>query len=298
MVGQLAAAGGKHPQRMFVATLNRAAFHDLVNDLSVPLATRCRIRQCSQVGALKFQHAVPTTPERTLGNAAYLANWRHCYGLDQPELFAGTRCHSRCPTHGPDRAIDQDDFATGAHCLSCRTSCHRLRRHNNYGRNVLKPFYVDMGYEYDDSDIYCHLDSGKRIDATCRDFSRTARPVGIDITVGCPACPSYVCDSAARSATHVTDALERGKRAKHGDACARANLDLLPAALTSYGGWGSAIIAVVHREYAARAKAEKASGGSGWESQRWYQDLLERASVSIARSNYEMLRNNRSLPRA
>ena len=38
-------------------------------------------------------------------------------------------------------------------------------------------------------------------------------------------------------------------------------LDLLPAALTSYGGWGSAIIAVVHREYAARAKAEKASGG-------------------------------------
>ena len=46
------------------------------------------------------------------------------------------------------------------------------------------------------------------------------------------------------------------------------------------------------------AKAEKASGGSGWESQRWYQDLLERASVSIARSNYEMLRNNRSLPRA
>ena len=66
----------------------------------------------------------------------------------------------------------------------------------------------------------------------------------------------------------------------------------------SYGGWGSAIIAVVHREYAARAKAEKASGGSGWESQRWYQDLLERASVSIARSNYEMLRNNRSLPRA
>ena len=77
-----------------------------------------------------------------------------------------------------------------------------------------------------------------------------------------------------------------------------SNLDLLPAALTSYGGWGSAIIAVVHREYAARAKAEKASGGSGWESQRWYQDLLERASVSIARSNYEMLRNNRSLPRA
>ena len=44
---------------------------------------------------------------------------------------------------------------------------------------------------------------------------------------------------------------------------------------------------MVHREYAARAKAEKASGGSGWESQRWYQDLLERASVSIARSNYE-----------
>ena len=53
-----------------------------------------------------------------------------------------------------------------------------------------------------------------------------------------------------------------------------------------------------HDANTKRSKAEKTRGGSGWESQRWYQDLLERASVSIARSDHEMLRNNRSLPRA
>jgi len=35
---------------------------------------------------------------------------------------------------------------------------------------------------------------------------------------------------------------------------------------------------------------------SGWQTQRWKQDLLERASISIARGNYNMLRNNRTLP--
>ena len=46
----------------------------------------------------------------------------------------------------------------------------------------------------------------------------------------------------------------------------------------------------------AKKKQEKKSGGSGWQTQRWKQGLLERASISIARGNYKMLRNNRTLP--
>jgi len=41
---------------------------------------------------------------------------------------------------------------------------------------------------------------------------------------------------------------------------------------------------------------EKKSGGSGWLTQQWKQDLLERASISIAKGNYNMLRDNRTLP--
>ena len=37
--------------------------------------------------------------------------------------------------------------------------------------------------------------------------------------------------------------------------------------------------------YHARKKEEKKSGGNGWESQRWKQDLLERALMAIAKGN-------------
>ena len=53
---------------------------------------------------------------------------------------------------------------------------------------------------------------------------------------------------------------------------------------------------MLQMEYHARKKEEKKSGGNGWESQRWKQDLLERASIAIAKGNYNMLRNNRTLP--
>ena len=73
--------------------------------------------------------------------------------------------------------------------------------------------------------------------------------------------------------------------------------DFLPAAFTSFGGWGEILMEMLQKEYHAKKKEEKKSGGNGWESQRWKQDLLERASIAIAKGNYNMLRNNRTLPR-
>ena len=40
------------------------------------------------------------------------------------------------------------------------------------------------------------------------------------------------------------------------------------------------------------------AGGTGWKAQRWKQDILERASISIAKSNYEMLRCHCTAPYA
>ena len=52
------------------------------------------------------------------------------------------------------------------------------------------------------------------------------------------------------------------------------------------------------KEYAEKRLAEKKEGGTGWKAQRWKQDILERASISIAKSNYEMLRCHCTAPYA
>ena len=52
------------------------------------------------------------------------------------------------------------------------------------------------------------------------------------------------------------------------------------------------------RKYAEKRLAEKKEGGTGWKAQRWKQDILERASISIAKSNYEMLRCHCTAPYA
>ena len=56
--------------------------------------------------------------------------------------------------------------------------------------------------------------------------------------------------------------------------------------------------AEVKKEYAEKRLAEKKEGGNGWKAQRWKQDVLERACISITKSNYEMLRCHCTAPDA
>ena len=232
---------------------------------------------------------VPCTPERTLSDRAYLAQWRHSYGLAQPELIPGTRCTHTCTTHGPDAAINEDRWRDGSHLLSCGCSPWRLKRHNSVGRAALKPLYIERGYTWDERDIHCHVDSGKRVDARCSNSTASHRDDAVDVTVGCPACDAYVCDAAVTSADYVTNHLERGKKTKHGAACAAVGLNFVVAAFTTLGGWGASVRAQLHTLYAEKKKAEKKAGGSGWESIRWKQDLLERANIAIANANFRLL---------
>ena len=100
------------------------------------------------------------------------------------------------------------------------------------------------------------------------------RDDGVDITVGCPACDSYVCDAAVTSADHVTDRLELGKNSKHAAACDAVGLRFVAAAFTTLGGWGRTARKQLHTLYAKKKKAEKRAGGTGWDTIRWKQDLL------------------------
>ena len=76
----------------------------------------------------------------------------------------------------------------------------------------------------------------------------------------------------------------------HRQRCSCAGLKLLPAAFTTYGGWGNAILdGHLEPAYQARLKKEKDEGGLGWKAHQWKVDMLEKMSIRIARSNYQLL---------
>ena len=79
---------------------------------------------------------------------------------------------------------------------------------------------------------------------------------------------------------------------------AKSYLSFVPAAFTTYGGWGKvdARQGKLELEYQERKKREKAEGGSGWASQRWKQDLRERMSVAIAKGNWALLDAHSRVP--
>ena len=105
-------------------------------------------------------------------------------------------------------------------------------------------------------------------------------------------------EAAARQPDYLTKELEKGKTNKHGAAAAALGMQLVPAAFTTYGGWGGVMLKKLKKEYAEKRLAEKKEGGTGWKAQRWKQDILERACISIAKSNYEMLRCHCTAPYA
>ena len=110
------------------------------------------------------------------------------------------------------------------------------------------------------------------------------------------ACTSYLCPGAAARTGHATEAMETAKANKHAAAAASIGADFVPAAFTTYDGWGKVMLDKLELEYQVRKKQEKADGGSGWASQRWKQDLLERMSVAIAKGNWALLDAHSRVP--
>ena len=174
--------------------------------------------------------------------------------------------------------------------FSCGASPFRLQRHNKAGRQVIKPLYQSLGYTYDERNVGCHISSNKRVDARCRNTAVDHRDEALDITIGCPACASYVTLAAATDCAATTDALEAAKQKKHGRAATEAGMQYVTCALTTYGGWGNQFLKKHVRPTYIRMKEEdKKQGGTGWEPRRWLQRLLESMSISVARANRAML---------
>ena len=201
-----------------------------------------------------------------------------------------------CKTHGPGTAIDENEWLTGAHMLSCGCSPCRLRRHNQPMRRVLKPIYKGLGYDFDERDVHCHLSTLKRVDARCRNSAVSHNDEALDFTVGCPRCDSYITPRAAEDRNHVTGSLERAKHSKHAAAAAANGMRLVVWAGTTYGGWGAEWRRKhLDPEFARRMREEKKEGGSGWETIKWRQRLYEDMCIEVARANYAMLKE-RTLP--
>ena len=136
----------------------------------------------------------------------------------------------------------------------------------------------------------------KRLDARCRNSAVSHRDEGLDASVACPACPTYVTRRAAEDRTYVTDSVERAKHAKHAGAAAANNMDYVTWAATTYGGWGERFLdRRVRPEYAKRLQAEKKAGRSGWAAIRWRQRVYEDMGIELAGANYRMLMSAPSL---
>jgi hypothetical protein len=301
----LPAGGGKHGQRALSAVLQENAFHALVNNASLPLATRCRIRGCAQERAGDFQNIIPYTPDLELANSDYLPQFWYHYGLPQKSLLGGACCRSTCDTHGPRtfnnwNAAERAEFESGTHSLSCgagsegiagHSSNPRKARSRGMNRNVVGKVYGLAGWAFSDAekDLFVHDDNEKKVDGIATEVFASSLPHAVDTTVGCSSCErTYVTEAAAADSDYVTRELEKGKRRKHGSI---NGYKYLTAAFTTYGGWGKEFMGAVVRPYwKEEAKKEKAQGGNGWATQRAKRLFFQRAAVVLARGNANMIK--------
>ena len=294
-ISLLSHAAGRHSQHFFATVIQGNAFHTLVNDHTLDLTVRCRVRQCSQEGAGRFMSIVAGhNKELQLANDEYLVNFWHRSGLPQRQLQLPTaRCGPKCSTHGPGCAFDPDEFADGAHVLSCKSLAQRYTRHQGVLGYQLGWLKDTLGASVSKDHVACHMDDNDRIDAIVGlPYAQKggAQTVGLDSTVTCPAVPSLVCAQAAQHAAYATDEAEKRKAAKHRAHCTAGRMDYETGAMSTYGGWGGGFLARFVKPFYRRMKAQELEdGGTGFEAVAAKRRFLERGAVIIARHNAAMV---------
>ena len=279
---------------MFSAALLRHKFNALVNDRRLPTEVRSRIRQSTEEGAGRFQLIVPTRgADNELSNEAYLINFWHRYGLPQRLLqLPSSCCSAKCTTHGPGMPFDRDEFATGAHVLSCPHSAARFRRHQavlGCSLDFLKSAYAAR---VSVDNVMVHVNDGSRIDATAAMVysQKGACTVGVDATVSCVSVPSNVTAPSCQYSSAVNEAAERAKALKHEPHCRALGMEYTTFAMTTLGGLGASFRKrFVTPYFRKRSAEEKANGGTGFETVEEKRRFFERCSLAMARGNAEMV---------
>jgi hypothetical protein len=87
----------------------------------------------------------------------------------------------------------------------------------------------------------------------------------LDVTITCPACPTYITPAAAANNTRCTEEAEAAKHSKYDGIASAAGIHFSIAAFDTYGGWGTEFRnKYVEPFYKAELKDVKAKGGDGW----------------------------------
>ena len=201
-----------------------------------------------------------------------------------------TCCTSTCNEYGPRCRFDAKEFEKGYHSLSCGCNSYRLIRHEGCLDWCTDWFLRRQKCVVNKKHVSCHVDSGKRVDAILFRTYAAAKNAGLDVTIVCPACPTYITLPAAHDATHVTGEKEKEKAAKHKAACEAHGMDYLTACWTTYGGWGKEFVKRFFNPFYKTLKAQEvAEGGSGFEAIEEKHRDMNRLSICLARSNAKMV---------
>eukprot|EP00962_Isochrysis_galbana_P036178 scaffold12465_cov119-Isochrysis_galbana.AAC.2 len=127
----------------------------------------------------------------------------------------------------------------------------------------------------------------KAVDGLLRNPYLSSAQTALDVTITCPACPSYVSSAAAacNCNTRCTDAAEAAKHLKYDQIATTAGVLFSVAAFTTYGGWGSEFCnKYVEPFYKSELKEAKAKGGDGWRLGLGSSQHLNRRAASSAMS--------------
>ena len=132
----------------------------------------------------------------------------------------------------------------------------------------------------------------KAVDGLLRNPYLSSAQTALDVTITCPACPSYVSSAAAACNTRCTDAAEAAKHLKYDQIATTAGVLFSVAAFTTYGGWGSEFRnKYVEPFYKSELKEAKAKGGDGWEVLNRKSRFVRHVAAVICRENSRMLSN-------
>jgi hypothetical protein len=132
--------------------------------------------------------------------------------------------------------------------------------------------------------------SKKAVDGLLRNPYASSKQTALDVTVNCPACPTYLTPAAAACNTRCTDQAEVAKHTKYRQIAADVGVHFSVAAFTYYGGWGSEFRnKYVEPYYKSELKAAKANSGDGWDVLNRKGRFVRHVAAVICRENSRML---------
>ncbi|MDC0525363.1 hypothetical protein OAO87_00095 [bacterium] len=284
---------GRQPQRAFCYVLQRNSYLSIVNDTSLPLTTRCRVRQATLNGAGRFQSVVPDSKEMELDNQQYLVNWWLRYGFSQSGL-EGRRCVRGCKQFGAGCSFVASAFTDGVHSLDCRASnmpykCHQAML------NCVEEFVESIfdGATCSRKHVACHFSDGGEVDTVLDRPFHGGKRAGIDVTVVNSFAPSYVCEPAAQDAMYPIKQAEAEKERRHRAQCTAAGMEYYSVVFTPGGGVAGSFMTDVFEPHFKRERAAaKKRGEDPWEVEARRGRILDRWSVVMARCNAKKMRQS------